>query len=46
MVLHHGLFVVFDGGTSLADDGPIQITDENGDPFDWFLHELCPSFWP
>lgn len=44
--LYHGLFVVFDGGTVLADDGLISIIDEEGEPFDRFLHEICFSHWP
>ena len=44
--LYHGLFVAFDGGTSLADDGLIHIVDEHGETFDRFLHEQCFSYWP
>lgn len=44
--LFHGLFVIFDGGTSLADEGLVRIVDEDGIEFDRFLHELCFRFWP
>ncbi|MDB5384928.1 MAG: hypothetical protein JWM11_574 [Planctomycetaceae bacterium] len=44
--LYHGLFVIFDGGTVLADDGLIQIIDEEGLEFDRFLHEICFGYWP
>ena len=44
--LYHGLFVTFDGGTSLADDGLIRIVDEHGETFDRFLHEQCFAYWP
>ena len=43
--LYHGLFVIFDGGTALADQGLIQIADEDGDLFDRFLHERCFDHW-
>lgn len=44
--LFHGLFVVFDGGTSLADEGLISIVDEDDERFDRFLHEICFRYWP
>jgi hypothetical protein len=44
--LYHGLFVIFDGGTALAEEGLVQIADEHGVKFDKFLHELCFDFWP
>lgn len=44
--LYHALLVTFDGGTSLADHGLIQIVDEDGIPFDRYLHEICFSYWP
>ena len=44
--LYHGLFVIFDGGTPLADEGLIQVVDEDGEKFDRFLHELCFKYWP
>lgn len=43
--LYHGLLVMFDGGTALADEGLISIVDENGVPFDRFLHEICFNYW-
>jgi hypothetical protein len=44
--LYHGLFVIFDGGTPLADEGLVSIIDEDGEPFDRFLHEVCFAHWP
>ncbi len=44
--LYHGILVTFDGGTDLADQGLIQIVDENGVAFDRYLHELCFDYWP
>ena len=44
--LYHGLFVIFDGGTVLADDGSVSIVDDDGEPFDRFLHEICFAHWP
>jgi hypothetical protein len=44
--LYHGLFVIFDGGTALADEGLISIVDEDGESFDRFLHEVCFAHWP
>jgi len=44
--LYHGLFVVFDGGSSLADEGLISIVDDSGEHFDRFLHEQCLRYWP
>jgi hypothetical protein len=43
--LYHGLFVILDGGTALANEGLVQVVDEDGVPFDRFLHELCFGFW-
>lgn len=36
----HGILCEFDGSTSLADHGLISITDEDGNPFDRYIHEL------
>lgn len=44
--LYHGVLVMFDGGTALADEGLVQIVDEDGVAFDRFLHEIGFSFWP
>jgi hypothetical protein len=44
--LCHGLLVIFDGGTALADKGLVQLVDEDGEPFDRFLHEKCSDYWP
>jgi hypothetical protein len=44
--LYHGLLVVFDGGSALANQGLIHIVDEDGVAFDRFLHEICFGFWP
>ena len=44
--LYHGLLVIFDGGSGLADEGLISIVDEDGMPFDRFLHEICFRYWP
>lgn len=38
--LYHGSLVVFDGGSSLADHGMIQIVDDKGIPLVGHLHEL------
>jgi len=44
--LYHGLFVIFDGGTALADEGLVSIVDDDGESFDRFLHEVCFAHWP
>ncbi|MFO0939022.1 MAG: hypothetical protein U0798_21175 [Gemmataceae bacterium] len=44
--LYHGLFVIFDGGTVLADEGLVKIVDEDGIAFVRHLHELCFKYWP
>ena len=44
--LYHGVLVTFDGGTALADHGLIRILDEDGSPFDRFLHEVGFDYWP
>ena len=44
--LYHGLLVIFDGGTALADEGLVSVVDEDGVPFDRYLHEICLGFWP
>ena len=44
--LYHGIFVIFDGGTALADKGLIQIVDEHRVAFDRYLHELSFDYWP
>lgn len=38
--LYHGSLVVFDGGSSLADQGMIKIIDDEGTPFINHLHEI------
>lgn len=38
--LYHGNLVVFDNGTSLADQGMIKIVDDQGTPFIGYLHEI------
>lgn len=43
--LYHGLFVIFDGGTALADEGLITIADESGVTFERWLHERCFDYW-
>lgn len=43
--LFHGLLVVFDGGSALADQGLISIMDESGLVFDRFLHERYLDYW-
>ena len=44
--LYHGLFVLLDGGTTLANEGLVSVVDEDGVAFDRFLHEGCFSYWP
>jgi hypothetical protein len=44
--LYHGVLVMFDGGTSLADQGLISIVDEDGIAFQRWLHEICFGYWP
>jgi hypothetical protein len=44
--LYHGMFVILDGGTALANQGLVRIADEDGVAFDRFLHEICFGFWP
>lgn len=44
--LYHGLFVIFDGGTALAEEGLVRIRDDEGLEFDRFLHEICFRYWP
>ena len=44
--LLHGVLVVFDGGSALANKGLIRIVDEGGVAFDRYLHELCFQYWP
>jgi hypothetical protein len=43
--LYHGLFVILDGGTSLADEGLISVVDDEGVAFERFLHETCFEYW-
>ena len=43
--LYHGLLVIFDGGTALADDGLVRIVDDDGIEFDRYLHEVCFKYW-
>jgi hypothetical protein len=38
--LYHGILVIFDGGSGLADEGLVSIVDEDGNPFDRCLHEF------
>jgi hypothetical protein len=44
--LFHGILVIFDGGTRLADQGLVRIIDEDGVAFDRFLHEIGFRYWP
>lgn len=44
--LYHGLCVILDGGTALADKGLVYLADEDGNHFDRSLHETCFNFWP
>lgn len=44
--LYHGLFVILDGGTALAEQGLVSVVDEDGVAFNRFLHETCLAFWP
>jgi hypothetical protein len=44
--LYHGVLVMFDGGTSLANRGLISIVDEDGVAFQRRLHEICFEHWP
>lgn len=44
--LYHGVFVVLDGGSALADEGLVSLVDEDGIAFDRYLHELCFEHWP
>ena len=44
--LYHGLFVILDGGTALADDGLVSVVDEDGVAFERLLHETCFRYWP
>ena len=44
--LYHGVLVIFDGGTALADQGLIRIVDEDGLAFDRLLHEVGFDYWP
>ena len=41
-----GVLVMFDGGTALADLGLVRIIDEDGVPFERFLHEIGPRYLP
>jgi hypothetical protein len=43
--LYHALFVILDGGTGLANEGLVSVVDEDGVPFDRFLHEICFRYW-
>lgn len=38
--LYHGSLVVFDGGSSLANQGLIKIIDDEETPFVTYLHEI------
>jgi len=44
--LYHGLFVVLDGGSALADVGLVSLVDEDGRALERSLHETCFEFWP
>ena len=44
--LYHGLLVIFDGGSALANEGLVSVVDEDGVAFDRYLHEVCFGFWP
>lgn len=44
--LYHGLLVILDGGSALADEGLVSVVDEDGESFDRFLHEICFRYWP
>jgi hypothetical protein len=44
--LYHGLFVIFDGGSALAEEGLISIVDDDGIAFQRYLHEMCFKAWP
>lgn len=44
--LYHGLFVILDGGTALAEEGLVSVVDEDGVAFERFLHETCFGYWP
>jgi hypothetical protein len=43
--LYHGLFVILDGGSGLANQGLVRLVDEDG-MIDRFLHEICFEYWP
>ncbi|WP_145110700.1 hypothetical protein [Botrimarina mediterranea] len=43
--LFHGLLVILDGGSALADEGLIAIVDEDGVSFDRGLHETYLFYW-
>jgi hypothetical protein len=44
--LYHGLFVILDGGSALAEKGLVHVVDEDGASFDPYLHEICFRYWP
>jgi hypothetical protein len=44
--LYHGLFVILDGGSALANEGLVSVVDEDGVAFDRYMHEICFRFWP
>lgn len=44
--LYHGVLVLFDGGTALANEGLVRIVDEDGVPFARYLHEMGFDYWP
>ena len=43
--LYHGLLVIFDGGSALADEGLVSVVDDDGVAFDRNLHETCFEYW-
>jgi hypothetical protein len=44
--LYHGVLVIFDGGTALANQGLLSVVDEDGVVFQRWLHEICFEYWP
>ena len=44
--LYHGLLVIFDWGTALANEGLVSVVDEDGVAFDRYLHDICFKYWP
>ena len=44
--LYHGLLVILDGGSALAEEGLLSVVDEDGVAFDRNLHEIGFRYWP